>query len=713
MANRELRLVVGASLDASFTTVFASVIATVKRARTAVQREMKEGATAGATETKKGASTQDKAYADLAKQAAKWQKEQTRDAAREGKERVSMHKAWLKEMAADERAYNAKIKSEAKANKSPGGGGSGSNGQYRGGTGSFSNAALTLRAGRAAFGLANRAAAGMGFDFDPMSHMQAGIDNQALATTISNNAWISSGVGPTGSGQRVDQKEILEQSQATGNATGYATGDVLEGTRKFVALTGDLQTARDVMKDIGVIAKANGAEFEDMMASTAAISNAMGDIPNKGEQLSAVMKTIAGQGQLSAIEIKDMAKNMGYLTARANYFKIDPLSAKTLSEVGVTNETGQRVAVTGALAQYARQKGGRISAKLATRSAMVFMQDLANPNEVKRLHGMGIDPYADAGHTRVKDPLLVMLEIFKKSMTKGGINMDVINKAIPNQQARAVVSAIGQDYNAAYNEAAKKTTNELERHEKAAHAVTAQFQNMLKVTQSNAELQVKFKNAMSETKTQALLFKNTMEKVTGELASALLPAIQTLAPAIISAVSAIAGAVTDATGSTEGINNNASDAAWKRGGTAEAHLRASVKAGDVSDEAVKEGAQSIADIEKALNAKKKEVAKEKEARNIWSTDPSSLPTRFKNIFETKENLDKKVQRDMGAIQALERQLTSLKEAQSAAVESGMRKAMMSTTLKVQIENLPVPGASPKTNGKTPADSPLPNPGDAF
>lgn len=560
MADRQLRLLVGAAIDASFGQVMQSVVEAAKRARRQIAAEMTAGAKDGA-KAQKVAAQETVAAIGTTAVAAKSAKEQAdamaadvlRKAKSNAREKVAIEKSAMAETESDLRRHNAKriaaareaAKEEEKANRSKGS----PQGLSRGG-------ALLMRAGGAAIGMGTRMVGsvmqGMGVDTTLQGQLHSASSRQSLAIDVSSQGYIGSGKGPTGSGTYVDPNEIMNQARSVGNETGTDTKDVLEGMERFVKMTGDLKTARDSMSEIGKIAKANGADMGDMMEAAANISISMGEIPDKGKHLGEIMRTIAGQGHLGAVTIKDMAASMGRLTAQANFFKLDPMSAATLTNAGVTDPTGQRIAVMGAMTQWARAKGGRVTARQATQSSMAFIRDMSSASQVKRMAGQGINVYADAGHTQVRDPLQMFLEVTKKARVNGGLNRDVLNNVFGKQQSRAVADAMAQDYNAAYKKAAESgITDETMRHQKAMESLTETFQNYLRVTQSGQEVTMKFNAAMAKTESQANIMNNQLGKAADELLHALLPAVQALTPALVSASQGFADWFANITGSKD------------------------------------------------------------------------------------------------------------------------------------------------------------------
>lgn len=744
MADRELRIKVGAAIDSSFQSVMREVVDATKRARKQIVSEMRGSANESARAHKDGAKETEKVFLDTAKVAKSVAGQMKKDAAQAAKERVKEEKSAFKEVERDLKAHNRNMNAEIKrgiaeersaqraANREriaaakdwarqekdlnremnahvsqarrlnrQGGGGRGQDDFWhlsRGG-------ALALRTTGAVVGgaarLAGSALRGMGVDTSLQSQLAGSVDREDLAMKLANTAWISSGKGPAGSQERTDPKSILGGATSAGIATGTDTEDVLKGLDKFVAMTGDLQTAQSVMEEIGKTAKANGAEFHDMMEASAAVSNAMGDMTNKGPAITAVMRAMAGQGQLSAIEIKDLAKNMGYLTAQANNFKIDPMTAKVLTDVGITNDTTQRVAVAGALAQYARQKGGRISAKQATRSAMTFLGDLANPHEVKRMLGAGINPYADAGHTQVRDPLQMILEIFRHGRTKGGVSLDAINNLIPNQQSRAVVNSIGQDYNAAYKKAAAGgIMNEDARHHAATKAVIESFEGILKTTQSLNEVDMKFTETMKDAKSQSIVLNNEFGKLTDQLRDSLTPALGSLVT-VVREMNPYMQAALNFYKKMAGISDSDSDAQTgdveAKGLLARRALNKGIAAGHVPGEAYDQA--NVA--EDALKAEIKRTKTRLDSKVDVDKKMSLATIGLHDTTKGVRSLE--IEKLNGNLKELTEQLGKLQVAQEQAGTTN-RNAVNDEIQKVELVNLPHPGAKPATRGLSSADA---------
>jgi len=734
VSDRSLRLLVGAAIDASFTSVMASVVEQTKRARKQIQSEINASTRASVSAERSAAKEIIAVKATEAKTAKQLADEMAKDVASAAKKaaatKISEEKAASREVEriqrADQRerakrhAENLKIfREEAAAQKKRDkeSGGGGSRGYTRGD-------AIAMRVGSAAMRAGSRlvgsALHGMGVDTTLSGQLQGSVHRESLATDVAVQSYIESGKGPAGSQTLADPKALMADANRVGSATGTKSEDVLGGLEKFVKMTGDLQTARDSMAEIGKIAKANGVDFGDMMEAAANVSISMGEIPNKAEHLQSIMRTVAGQGHLGAVTIKDMADQMGKLTAQANFFKIDARSKATLEAAGVTNETTQNVAIMGAMAQYARAKGGRITAQQATQSSMAFIRDLANPTEVKRMHERGINVYADAGHTKVRDPMQVMLEVFKSAQTKGGINRDFVNKVFPNQQSRAVANALTQDYDAEYKKAAEAgITDETLRHQKAMEGVTDTFQNYLKVSQTAEGVTERFNLAMKTTESQANILNNNLGSLSDEVSKTLLPVVKELAPAFISAGKTIASWVSEVTGHAketeinQGVNAgiagvNAYSLAKRANSRSVVDMTTGGTTNEISGITPEQGKEILSGkkaLEEEIARKQKVVDEEGEGRR---GPIPGLGEHYKNLSEA--DLLKEEKGDSHAAQyrqdkiQLEQLKDTFEKLNSTVVKLGLNNESQILKVAIVSDQTHVPGAQPLTSGKASPNS---------
>jgi hypothetical protein len=415
------------------------------------------------------------------------------------------------------------------------------------------------------------------------------------------------------------------------------TNDLLQGIEKYVSHTGDLQTILANMEDMAKMAKANGSSFNDMAIAASELANEMGDIPNKGKAVFDTMRALAGQGQVTAIEIRDQAKSAAMIAAQANFYKIDPRHKETLENAGVKDEVGQRIAVLGGLAQMARGKGGRVTARMAMQSSMAFMRDLANPTEIKRFEGHGLDVYTDKSKSMLRDPVQMLMEAFKKAQSDGhdgGLNRNVLNNIFTNQQSRAVTNAFAQTYNEEYKKAAAEgVIDSTKRHQRAMDKTVESFEKLLGTTQSVNQINESFSKALNTTESQAKIMNNEIGKATDELAKAFLPALKAMTPAIVFAIGAISKFAEKMLGTTQEKDDTKRTELGLRGVNTLSTLKSGLRQGTLTQEEILEAQERKKEIEAELEARRKKITEDKGQRFI------SIKGKWNEAMRTESEAD--------------------------------------------------------------------------
>lgn len=743
MADKELRLRVGASIDASVATVFRSVVDAAKRAQTQVSQAQAQGNRQRVTANKNAAKETEKVFNSEATAAKKMADMMAKDVAKSAKERVKLEKEAMREIERDllrhnrERARQAKdeAREEARLMKETARA-QAKDARQRSKTGEFmgiqynrhpiKNDALLLRGASAAYHAGSRfvgdAMHGMGVDTSLQGQLSGAVHREKLAAQISTGAYIKGHgdyQGPEGSNVQVDPKAIEKKAMDVANATGNTTENILEGVDKFVQATGDLKTIQDSMEDIGRVAKANGTDFEEMAMVAKDISLSMGDVKDKGPAIAAVMRTIAGQGHMGSVTMREQGKNMATLAAQANFFKIDPRYAKTLEGVGVNQDTTQRIAMLGAMQQLSRSLGGRATGKMASQGAMAFVRDLTSANEIKRMKAAGIST-TNADNT-ARDPMQMILEVFrvasKGGTATGNLDMAVIKNLLPNKQSQAFAQAMSQGYNAAYNNTGG--TNK-ERHAAAEQAIVKQFESFLTVTQGADEIAQKFATHLATADSQANIMNNRFGEAADALKTSLLPAIPPLTAALVAATGAATSFFDVLTGNGADKDRKIGFGASEGGQQAQITAQRALNGEVVSDKEIKAAEEAQVELDKQVAAKQKAVDSDHTGLAVAAVTAAGILLPF---------LDQVIGRaagegGAGAADPMVAAMNDNKEAQKVELikmkaqqekttltlenlHQKMATALSSTVLKVLITGDETKGgASPHTDGVTGGDSDL-------
>jgi hypothetical protein len=273
---------------------------------------------------------------------------------------------------------------------------------------------------------------------------------QELANRVSINARKS---GQDFLDPNVLRKEWEKTAQQSPGQTAEGVGNAVQ---KFIAMTGDIDTARTGQGVFATVASATGADIGDVAETAASIATHF-DI--KGlEEMRDVLASLTFQGKEGAFELKDAAAYMQGMAASAAAFGVQ--------------KGAQGIKTLGGLAQIARTTNGS-GAEAATSVERMFTQLKTGAAGLKK--STGIDIYKD-GKTR--DITELLPEIIAKM---GG--SDMMKKQTGLQQLFDVkgfqaVSPLVTKYNEVYRNtkgADGKPATEAERMKAAMAAVTAEI----------------------------------------------------------------------------------------------------------------------------------------------------------------------------------------------------------------------------------------------
>lgn len=370
---------------------------------------------------------------------------------------------------------------------------------------------LSVAAGAARQGLSiiEDIAGGAGVDLSLGSLVGKNVAGANMAQTLSNSGYMPGQSGPNG--QRVSANQLMSEAGQIGTNTGFETNDVLGGFQKFTALSGDLDTARKVMGDIARLSRATGTDIEAAAAAAGNMDMELGDIPNKSERISQIMRAIAGQGKLGAVEISDMASQMAKLAASAGRFEGD---------------VGNNIALLGAFAQEARQRGGAASATQAATSVQGLINTLVTPARAAAFHELTGKKTTNA-QGLVRDPETLLMETLRAS--KG--DPEKFKKVFYNSSASRSVEGFATLYRQAGGGSAGEA------------AVTAEFKRLKEVAMSLGEVEESFNLAMSQSSAKVTQLNDKLQLATQGIADAVIPALADLAPGLI-ALGAVVGKMT-------------------------------------------------------------------------------------------------------------------------------------------------------------------------
>lgn len=217
--------------------------------------------------------------------------------------------------------------------------------------------------------------------------------------------------------------ELVGASRAVGIKYGIGAEDAMKGLGEFTKVTGDLDTGMKMLDEMAALARATGSSLADVAAAGANVAAVLPETADKGAKTMAVLRGIAGQGKLGAVEMSDLAKQMGKVVAASGKFEGDNI---------------ENIMKMGALAQAARGGGGAWNAATATTAVGSFAAVFGKNARREQFKKRGIDIEGQDG--KIRDPI----EILADSIDKTGGDSKDMNELFGSVMAdRATAKFVG------------------------------------------------------------------------------------------------------------------------------------------------------------------------------------------------------------------------------------------------------------------------------
>lgn len=203
------------------------------------------------------------------------------------------------------------------------------------------------------------------------------------------NQMVAAGAGP----EAIAAQKAAIMAQAA-KVRGASSLDAIGAARVFGGISGSYDMGLSMAQDFTKISLATDVGLEDIARLA---GNAYMKIKQPGmsseearRQTLEAVRTFAGQGNIGAVEIKDLAQYGGRLTAAAAQFK---------------GSRVENMAKMGTLAQVAVGSGSATDAAEATMAAARFASDLTeHAGDVAKLTvgGKAVNPYTDSSKTQFR-----------------------------------------------------------------------------------------------------------------------------------------------------------------------------------------------------------------------------------------------------------------------------------------------------------------------
>lgn len=323
----------------------------------------------------------------------------------------------------------------------------------------------------------------------------------------------------------VDPEELRADAQRVARQVkGTKTEDILDAQSRYVAMTGDLKTARGLGGTFAQASAATGASAEDIAAMSATMSTKFG-ITDPEEMKKAIADAIF-QGKAGAFEMKDAAQYFQEMGAAGSRFGLD------------SGTKGVRT--LGGLAQLARGSTGS-GAEASTAVQAMFTDLLEKSDVVKRVSKTNV--FTDKSRTKTRAIDDVMVDILKG--TKG-------DKAklgsIFGERGMRGASGLIEAFNKGA-EAAGKNATEAQKMAAGEAAVRKLFDETVNAGGDWGEV---LKDATMNTQATEATLESAWGQLTDSIGTAVLPGLESLAShadafaAVLEPLALVAGDVVDA-----------------------------------------------------------------------------------------------------------------------------------------------------------------------
>ena len=329
------------------------------------------------------------------------------------------------------------------------------------------------------------AALGIGGGFALAGAVQSQMSEQAKASALANQA-----------GKPEMKRQILRESQ---QVQGFTGSEVMAGMSEFVSKTGDLDTARQIMGNLGQLSLATGADLSDLGATAGQAFNVLkdqiSDPVERVKELNSLMGVLAQQGAMGAVEISDLARDFGKLGAATRGFEgTAPDLLRTM----------------GAFAQVAVARGGAEGSADASTAASRLVNDIVvNRKKFKRF---GVDIKSKDDPTKLRDPMEIIADVLDK--TKGDVTKTAGMFGAESRKIFAGLSPV-------YAEAEKKEKGS------GRAAIMAEIEKYTGATMSEADLKERAKSRLDD---PDLKFKEALKAFNVAIGERLLPKLTELIP---------------------------------------------------------------------------------------------------------------------------------------------------------------------------------------
>lgn len=362
-----------------------------------------------------------------------------------------------------------------------------------------------------ALGFAKRTALdiarGAGVDFSLSAGIGKAREREAAAVQLSNQGW---NPDAQAFGDRISAAELRKTAKLQAARLGLSGEDeVMTAMTKFTDVTGDLSTAKTIIGDIGLLARASGTRLDEAASAAADMSAQLPDSMDLESRRAAMQRLLgvaAMQGKRGAVEMKDLARYMPKIVSSAGAFGGRP---------------EDNMVKLMAISQVARRYGGAPNAAVASTSVAAMVNTLKTPARVAQFKQHGVNVYDEQG--KLRD----IQAIIKESIVSAKNPVEFKKMWANVQGARAV-----EGFKTIYQKAGGGKSG--------LEAIDAEFKKFTAALDPAAQ-QKMLEASTSTTEAASNRFQQKLDEVTEKMGASLLPALERLAPTVLSLAEKFSG----------------------------------------------------------------------------------------------------------------------------------------------------------------------------
>ncbi len=384
---------------------------------------------------------------------------------------------------------------------------------------------------------------GLGVDTSISGLVSRGVGIESASTALSNQGHIEGDKGANG--RVVDASVLAGEARGIGKPLAVNPEEILKAQAGMVALTGDLQLAREIMPDLVSMTAAIGGGQVDAAKAAGEFAAAIGNVPDKAQRVLDLMRVLSAQGKKGAIDLPDFAKYAARAASAAPMFEGDKV---------------ENISKLTALAQIAKQHGGASSAAEAFTGISSLMGTLSKPARFKSIAALTGDKngqFTDATRTKLKDPFKLIESIINSA--HGDIVK--INAAVGDQRSGKLLRGLASTYNETTGGKTDKASMTA-----GVQAMTKEFAEFKGIMLSKPEIDRANGERLKTAEARAEAFGQKLELITHGAMAKLLPALETLEKPALSAAESLGNLAAWAAGNPGGAIAAAVSAVIARAG---------------------------------------------------------------------------------------------------------------------------------------------------